>query len=204
MAQSLAEIDLLFLDREGVGRANIAKAMVTQSLPGITVNSAGVLEPDSKRKDMHPEITSLVQRRLNIDISDWKVQLLKPEMISAATVVLVLCDPGLLPDYVTKQALDVLLAPIHDPFENFESKLENTATTIALINWLLCLTLKQKPAEIGTNRDNRGMVIPRHLTVFEPPGIDPEYSLKRLLSYDRLPVSSSDPKPFLPPLYLIP
>ncbi|NCS97444.1 MAG: hypothetical protein GW762_02550 [Candidatus Pacebacteria bacterium] len=176
MRPSLAEINLLDLDKEGVGRSNLGKSVKQAVFPTLEKNAAGVHPPESGRTDIHPSVISVAEKRHGSDIAGWPVQVLTPEMVNALTIVIVYCDPKLIPDFVLEQAFDVLLAPIQDPFGNLESKLENTATQIAFFNWLLYVTLTSRFDEIGTHRDENGYVIPRYLVQFEPKNIEPEYS----------------------------
>lgn len=116
MSPCSKEINILVVDEEGVGRNNLGKAVLMKKLPDIPINSAGIHKPESGRTDIHPSVIEVAKNRYGVDISDWPVQLLSPEMINNQTLVLVLCNPELVPDYVLENAYDVLLAPIEDPF----------------------------------------------------------------------------------------
>jgi len=169
---------VLDLDLEGVGRCNLAKSgQTTEGLPGFMFTAAGVNHPDSGRTDIHPAVIDVAKRRHGNDIAGWPVQRIEPEMVDKDTIVLMLCSPDLVPDFVLSQAKDVFLFPIADPFGvDIEQKLEVTTSQIAWMNWLLSLVLTTRSDEVGNSRDERGWIIPRYLVQFEPKNIEPEYS----------------------------
>lgn len=168
---------VLIVDKQGVGRSNLAKSALGSELPGMEITAVGVNHPDSRRTNIHPAVVTVAKNRHGNDISDWPVQRLRPEDVDSNTLVVVFCNPNLIPYFVLQQALDVLLAPIEDPFgDDIAQKLEVTATQIAYYTWLLALAIHRRFDEIGTSRNDSGEVIPRYLTQFEPKNIEPEYS----------------------------
>ena len=160
---TINNINIVVIDEEGVGRSKIGQAMIKSYFPNMTIVGAGVREPDSKRTDMHPDVVKLIQQRCLIDISQDIVVLLKPDMKTKNTIALVLNDQEHLPEYVTEQAFDVFIAPVEDPGNDIENKLEIAADCINEFVSMLIHFLTYRFNEIGTQRMVNGNVIPRLL-----------------------------------------
>ena len=174
---SIENINLVFIDEEGVGRSKIAAAMAINSFPGMSITGVGVRAPDSGRTKPHPAVVNTVGYRTQINIENEEVRLLEPGMITKETIGVVLNDPKHLPDFAVQQALDILLAPIADPFPKLDTSLELAATQIALYIWLLQFVLTNKIDEIGINRDETDNVVPRFLSSFQLSNEEAEYSV---------------------------
>ena len=176
MPLNIEQVKILWLDLEGVGRCNLGKS-ISEKNPHKN-DAAGVDHPQSGRTDIHPQVVDVAMRRFQIDIVDWPVQRLEPNMVDESTIVVALLqEVSRIPDFVFEQSLDVFHAPIPDPADNLDNMLEHTATQIAHIYWLLAYLLDQQPEQVGNSRNEQGRVIPRDLTRFEPINIDPEHML---------------------------
>lgn len=179
----LSQVNLLAFDREGVGRGNLLKvalinSKLIQQFPNIVVNSVGLYKPESGRTTIHEDVIAIAKKRMGTEVSGWPVTLITPNHVNSRTIAVGLCEPEYIPPFMLEQAFDVLLSPITDPFgADLKTKIETTVSQIAFIDWLLYITLTRRFSDLGTSRDEHGIVIPRHLTQFEPRGIEREYSL---------------------------
>ena len=165
---------ILVYDDEGVGRSQIGRVMIQDRLPNIPIFAVGLKEPRSGRTTMHPSVIRIIHERYGVDISKEKVTLLKPEMVTKDTIVVGLTDT-IAPNFLREKALDIFLAPIDDPASDLEHLLDVIATRTYYVAWLFDLVLSKRFEQIGIKRDERGFVLPRYLSDFEPSNIETKY-----------------------------
>lgn len=178
---SLEQVErIIVYDDEGAGRCHLGKYAVQRSLqeklPKVTFLAAGLRKPDSGRVTIHPLPANTIKYRHGLDVLNDPVHLLVPEDVNGLTIALGLTST--VPHaFLLENAFDVLIAPAQDPFHDLANELEPIATEIGLIAWLFEWVLLRKFNELGTKRDESGIVKPRRLVTFQPM-VEPEYDLR--------------------------
>ncbi|MCC6711266.1 MAG: hypothetical protein IT416_02845 [Candidatus Pacebacteria bacterium] len=195
MSITKEQAQYIALDDQGAGRCGIGEAALGEfvgkenidtTLPEKTnlsptslyqnIMRAGIRPPDSGRSDLHPLVTDLIKAQFGIEFLDKKIHLLQQADINTNTIVMVLStDLNSVPEYVFKQAYDVLHAPIIDPFPNLENDLVPAARQIYFYALLLGYIVETRFEELGISRDKDGRVIPRNLKTFYPENWEKHY-----------------------------
>jgi len=195
MSINKEQAQYIALDDQGAGRCGIGEAALGKFVGKETIDTtlpeetklsstnlyqnimrAGIRAPDSGRSDLHPLVTDLIKAQFDIEFIDKKIHILQESDINANSIVMVLStNLNSVPEYVFKQAHDVLHAPIIDPFPNLEKDLGSAARQIYFYAYLLGYIVETKFEELGINRDKDGIIIPRNLKTFYPDNWEKHY-----------------------------
>jgi arsenate reductase len=107
--------EVLYICEGNVGRSQMAEGFHNHLTEKELAISAGVNDVGAKYNFVpRADIVQVMQEK-GIDISQQRIKQLTKDMIRDSQLAIVLCDPGLLPDFVKTSGKNVLFREVQDP-----------------------------------------------------------------------------------------
>lgn len=110
---------VLFLCRANVARSQMAEGMYNQWAPEPVAGSAGVTDVSglSAYQGRPADIIIQVMDEIDIDVRGQSIKQVTPQMVESAELIVVLCQPDILPDFLQSSALNIIFREVSDPYK---------------------------------------------------------------------------------------
>lgn len=107
---------VLFICEGNVGRSQMAEGFYKRHKGKESATSAGTADVGAKFNFIPRDDILFVMNEKDIDISNQRIKQLTESMIDDVEMIIVLCDPSLLPPFILASGINILFKEVQDPY----------------------------------------------------------------------------------------
>ncbi len=108
----------LFICEGNVGRSQMAEGFYNHFAKGNFATSAGVNDYGQKYNFKPREDIIQVMKEKGIDISEQKIKQVTEEMLQGIEMIVVLCNPDIIPEFLIASGINIVFKNVDDPYES--------------------------------------------------------------------------------------
>ena len=124
---------ILFICEANVGRSQIAEAFYNYYSKGKNAQSAGVIDVGKKYNFIpHSDVINVMKEK-EINISHQKIKMVNPSILEDTEEIVVLCKPGILPEFIKESTIKLSCYEISDPYKRTFDELRKVRDEIEQI-----------------------------------------------------------------------